>query len=416
MTLSEDLAWRGLISQTTLDDAKDLDEHQYCFYFGVDPSADSMTVGHLAIIMLVRRLIDHGHKAVLLVGGATGMIGDPDGKATERDLISFKDLTLNKRMITRQFKRLFAGRRYSIVDNYDWFKDVRYLDFLRQVGKNVPLRQMLNREFVSTRMQEEGNGISYAEFSYVLIQAYDFYQLNIHHGVNLQVCGSDQWGNSVAGVDLTRRLTGKRVDVFSSPLIVNPVTGIKFGKTESGAIWLDASKTSPTAFYQFWVNSEDEAVENYLKVYTEMSREQIDAVLAEQRAFPKERRAQFALADQITSLVHGADAAVLAKNVTRYLRGLKTLEDIGREELTALRREIPSIKLKSNEGLDTALVSSGLAGSLREARQLISEGAVYVNHHKTERVNLLASDFIHRRALIRRGKAFKDSGLIELVR
>lgn len=242
MTLSEELSWRGFLDQTTYKDIKAIDGEAISFYWGVDPSADSMQVGNLAIAMLVKHFMRSGHKAVLLVGGATGLIGDPDGKASERQLLSQEQLDKNKQAIVAQYNQLFAGEQFEIVDNYDWFKDVNYLSFLRDIGKHVPMRQMLGREFVQTRLGDEGSGISYAEFSYCLIQAYDFLTLFKDKGVRLQVAASDQWGNSIAGVELVRRIAGDSVDVWTAPLIVDKSTGRKFGKSEQGAVWLDANR------------------------------------------------------------------------------------------------------------------------------------------------------------------------------
>ena len=260
MTLSEELQWRGFVNQTTYKDLAALNGAPITFYWGVDPSADSMQVGNFAMAMMVRHFINHGHKAILLVGGATGLIGDPDGKAQERDLKPLEEIEHNKQAISAQYRQVFAGQDFEIVDNYDWFKGLGYLEFLRDVGKHVPMRQMLGREFVQSRLSDDGAGISYAEFSYSLIQGYDFLHLHREKGVTLQVAGADQWGNSIAGVELIRRITGGEAHVWTGPLIVNKTTGVKFGKTESGAIWLDPAKTSPTQFYQFWVNCDDAGV------------------------------------------------------------------------------------------------------------------------------------------------------------
>jgi tyrosyl-tRNA synthetase len=216
MTLSEELAWRGFTNQTTYPDASALDGDQISFYFGVDPSSDSMTIGNLAAAMMVRHFIDHGHNAYLLVGGATGMIGDPDGKKDERNIQTLEAIDHNKRAIAAQYSQVFAGKDFTVVDNYDWFKDINYIDFLRTVGKKVPLSQMLGRDFVQSRLGEGGSGISYAEFSYSLIQGFDFVHLSREYSVSLQLCGADQWGNSVAGVDLIRRLDGKEAHVYST--------------------------------------------------------------------------------------------------------------------------------------------------------------------------------------------------------
>ncbi len=415
MTLSEELTWRGFVNQTTLEDIKKLDSEKFIFYWGVDPSSDSMTVGNLAMAMMVKYFIKHGHKAVLLVGGATGMIGDPDGKAEERHLLSKDNLETNKLAITNQYKYIFRDLPIEIVDNYDWFRDFRYLEFLREVGKHVPMRQMLSREFVQSRLGEEGSGISYAEFSYVLIQAYDFLYLHQNHGVNLQVCGSDQWGNSIAGVDLIRRITGDVTHVWSGPLIVNPQTGIKFGKSEGGAIWLDATKTSPSAFYQFWVNSEDETAEQYLKIYTELNKDQINNIMTEHNSNPKLRLAQFALADEVTRLVHGEIAFEKARTITRYLNGSQSIGEASNQELNYLREEIKSTTTSINGSVIQSLIESGLAESNTVAKKLLNGGAVYINSRRISRDSFNSDDFINGKLLLRRGKAFKDTALVELV-
>ena len=268
MTLAEELTWRGFVNQTTYKDITYLNDNKVVFYWGVDPSANSMTIGNLAAAMMARVFMKHGHQAVLLVGGATGMIGDPDGKALERDLLTLEQIAANKKAISAQYNQVFGKMQFKVVDNYDWFKDIGYLEFLRAVGKHVPMRTMLGREFVQSRLGEDGAGISYAEFSYSLIQGYDFLHLYKEHGVTLQLCGADQWGNSIAGVDLIRRIAGGEAHVWSSPLVINRATGKKFGKTEDGAIWLDENQTSVFKFYQFWINADDEGVEEYMKIYT----------------------------------------------------------------------------------------------------------------------------------------------------
>ncbi|HSD56259.1 MAG TPA: tyrosine--tRNA ligase, partial [Candidatus Saccharimonadales bacterium] len=351
MTLSEELQWRGFVNQTTFKDIKILDGEPITFYWGVDPSAVSMTIGNFAAAMMVRHFIDHGHNAVLLLGGATGLIGDPDGKAEERTLKTTEEVAVYKAGIAEQYKRVFAGKPFEIVDNYDWFKGIGYLEFLRDVGKHVPMRQMLSREFVQSRLGEEGTGISYAEFSYVLIQGYDFLHLNREKGVTLQVCGSDQWGNSIAGVDLIRRITGNEAHVWSTPLVINKATGKKFGKSEDGAIWLDARLTSPTQFYQFWINCDDDGVEDYAKIYTLLSREELAEIMTKHRENPKERFAQTRLAQEVTTLVHGEEQMRIAEAVTGYLTGKSSIADADDAALQAIRQEIPSIKAKPGDDL-----------------------------------------------------------------
>jgi len=414
MTLSEELSWRGFINQTTLKDIKELDTNKYSFYFGVDPSADSMQIGNLAMAMMVKHFIDHGHKAFLLVGGATGQIGDPDGKAEERNLKDRETINANKQAIASQFDRLFKDKKYTLVDNNDWFKDINYLDFLRNIGKHIPMRQMLSREFVESRLNLDGAGISYAEFSYVLIQAYDFLYLNQKYGVDLQVCGSDQWGNSIAGVDLIRRMNGASVDVWSGPLIVNPISGIKFGKSEEGAVWLDPNKTTPTNFYQFWVNCEDQAVEHYLKIYTMLTKLEIDSLMNKQKLDPKSRVAQYVLADNVTSLIHGKKLAEEARTVSLYLTGESDIDTVNKDQVNLLKKQIAYASSKNDGSIAEALVQAKLASSNNNARQLIKDGAIYINNKRTDKTNFQIEDFKNGKLIIRRGKAFKDSALIEL--
>lgn len=413
MTLSEELAWRGLVNQTTYKDLAVLDGKPVTFYWGVDPSADSMTIGNLAAAMTVKRFIRRGHKAVLLVGGATGMIGDPDGKSTERELQSAAVINRNKAAITAQYRQIFKGQNFKIVDNYDWFKGVGYIEFLRDIGKHVPMRQMLGRDFVQTRLSERGAGVSYAEFSYVLIQAYDFLQLYRKHGVTLQVCGSDQWGNSVAGVDLIRRKTGGEAHVYSMPLVTSKATGAKFGKTEAGAIWLDPAKTTPTQFYQFWINVDDASAADYLKIFTELDKPEIVRIIAEQAKTPGQRPAQTRLAQEVTQLVHGLKSMETAKLVTDTLVGKVPIGEAG-GVLSHLRSEVASVRSTEKGSIIEALVNSGLAASNTEARRLISDNAVSINGQKASRENFQPADFQNGRLLLRRGKAFKDSALIEL--
>jgi tyrosyl-tRNA synthetase len=413
MTLSEELVWRGFANQTTYKNPAALDGNPVTFYWGVDPSSDSMTIGNLAAAMMVKTLMKHGHKAVLLVGGATGLIGDPDGKTQERDLKKPEEIARNAKAITAQYEQLFKGQKFEVVNNNEWFNGVGYVDFLRDIGKHVPMRQMLSREFIQTRLGEETGGISYAEFSYALIQAYDFLYLYEKEGVTLQVCGSDQWGNSIAGVDLIRRKTGGEAQVYSAPLIVNKSTGKKFGKTEEGAIWLDAAKTTPTQFYQFWINTDDAGAEGYLKVFTELDKAEIEKVMAEQSKDPGSRAAQHLLAESVTELVHGHEATKLARVTTNVLTGDTAINQVSDSVLKNIRDEIPAVKTSGKGSIIEALVKAGLAASNTEARRLLTANAVSVNGKKIDRENFEESDFQNGRLLLRRGKAFKDSALVE---
>ncbi len=397
MALSDELTWRGFVNQTTFADITDLDKEPRAFYFGVDPSADSMTIGNLAAAMMVRHFIEAGHHAYLLVGGATGMIGDPDGKKDERNLLTLEQIDSNKKAIAAEYDRVFAGQPFTLVDNYDWFKDLNYLTFLREVGKNVPLSQMLGREFVQSRLGEDGSGISYAEFSYSLIQGYDFVHLNREHGVTLQVCGADQWGNSIAGVDLIRRLDGKEAHVYSVPLVINKATGKKFGKSEDGAVWLNPDKTSVYKFYQFWLNADDAGVADYAKIYTLLPREAIEEMERQVAENPAAREAQKTLAREVTTVVHGADRAASAEKVTAVLFGGADFNALGDEDITLLAGEIPTVGL--NGSVVEALVTTGLASSNGDARRLIESGAVSVNGEKIAEDTTLSN-----RALVKKGK------------
>lgn len=381
MTLSEELSWRGFVNQTTFKDIAELDKEPIAFYWGVDPSAPSMTIGNLAAAMMVRHFINHGHKAVLLLGGATGMIGDPDGKAQERELKSLEEIKANKQGIETQYKQVFGGQDFKIVDNYDWFKDMGYLQFLRDVGKHVPMRQMLGRDFVQNRLSEDGAGISYAEFSYVLIQGYDFVHLNKEHGVTLQLCGSDQWGNSIAGVDLIRRLNGQESHVWSAPLVVNKTTGVKFGKSEEGAIWLDEEQTSPYKFYQFWLNVDDAGVEDYLKIYTLLSKDELEKIMVEFDSNRAGRLAQKTLAYEVTKLVHGQDKVDAVVSATNLLFDNTDNLTINVKDYVVLKDELPVVRV--TDDLYQMIVDGGLANSKSEARNFHNTGAISVNGSKT---------------------------------
>jgi tyrosyl-tRNA synthetase len=407
MTLSEELAWRGFVNQTTYKGNAALDGDPITFYWGVDPSADSMTIGNLAAAMMVRHFIDHGHKAILLVGGATGMIGDPDGKASERDLLTLEQIESNKTAISAQYRTVFAGQEFEIVDNYDWFKDIGYLSFLRDVGKHIPMRQMLGRDFVQSRLGEDGSGISYAEFSYSLIQGYDFLHLHREKGVTLQLCGADQWGNSITGVDLIRRLSGNEAHVWSAPLIVNKTTGVKFGKSEEGAVWLDANRTSVYKFYQFWLNLDDDGVIDYMKIYTLLSKDEIEDIAQRFNEDRAARLAQKTLAFEVTKLNHGQERAESVRRISETLFGGASYVDLTDADIRLLGAELPTQEATPYQtALIDALVGTGLAASNGEARRFLNDGAVYINGHQvtTDKSTFSEEDAIHGHAIVRRGK------------
>jgi tyrosyl-tRNA synthetase len=385
MTLSEELTWRGFVNQTTLKDIHQLDTAPLTFYWGVDPSAPSMQVGNLAMAMMVRHFIRHGHKAILLVGGATGYIGDPDGKAGERSLMSLNEIVANKNAIAEQYRQVFAGEQFEIVDNYDWFRGFGYLDFLREIGKQFSMTQLLDRDFVQSRIGKGGSGISYAEFSYSLIQGYDFLHLFRSKGVTMQVAGADQWGNSVSGVELIRKLEGQEAHIWTGPLVLNKTTGIKFGKSESGAVWLDPEMTSIFDFYQFWLNCDDKGVIDYLKIYTLLSQEEIDNLADQLRDNPSGRIAQKALAFEATKIVHGEAQARAAQEATQALFGSANNDMIPTAKITPGEYEVVEL-----------LMRAGLAASKSDARRLLSQGGVRLNQQKvtTEQVVVASGDVL----------------------
>ena len=397
MTLSEELAWRGFVNQYTFADIKELDNETRTFYWGVDPSADSMTIGNLAAAMMVRHFIDYGYKPILLVGGATGLIGDPDGKKQERDLKTVEEVEKNVRGLSRQYETIFAGKNFEIVNNYDWFCDIGYMQFLREIGKHVSLTQMLDREFVQSRIGEGGAGISYAEFSYALIQGYDFLHLYREKGATLQVAGADQWGNSITGVSLIRRLEGAEAHVYTAPLVINKQTGVKFGKSEGGAVWLDPAKTSPYKFYQFWLNLDDETSEDMIKIYTLLDRATVEKTIADHRENPGARLLQKTLAREVTDLIHGRERRESVERVTAVLFGGDAFATLKDADLDALGAEIPTAAIGNS--VIEVLATSGLVASNGEAKRLIANNAISINGQK------IADDvMITERSLVKKGK------------
>ena len=383
MTLSEELLWRGFINQYTFADISAIDTESLTFYWGVDPSGPSMTIGHLAPAMMVRRFIEQGgHKAVLLIGGATGMIGDPDGKKQERDLLTLDQIEENKKNIVKQYQSIFAGQSFEVVDNYDWFKDMHYLDFLREVGKKVPISQLLDREFVKSRIGENGEGISYAEFSYNLIQGYDFLHLFREKNVTLQVAGADQWGNSVTGIQLIKKIEGGDAHVLTTPLIINKATGVKFGKTESGAVWLDPTLTTPYRFYQFWFNVDDEFAEELIAKYTMLDKEVIDEAVAAHKTKPQDRLLQRKLADEVTRIVHGDERLGSVQKIMEVLFGSREISELSEADIEALSVEIPTVA--ADVTLTDALHIAEITAGKGAARRLIEGGGVSVNGAKVD--------------------------------
>ena len=396
MKLSEELQWRGFVNQMTFDDISKVDTPRK-FYFGVDPSADSMQIGNLAAAMMVRLFMEYGHEAYLLVGGATGMIGDPDGRKDEREIRNADTVAHNVECISAQYRRVFEGRDFHLVDNADWFRNINYIDFLYKVGKHMSMTQLLDREFVQARIGEGGSGISYAEFSYSLIQGYDFLHLFREHGVTLQVCGADQWGNSTTGVSLIRKLEGSEAHVYSVPLVINKATGRKFGKSEGGAIWLDENKTSVYKFYQFWLNVDDDGVIDYMKMYTTLDRESIEAIAENHAVNPGARSAQKVLAREVTDIVHGVNRRESVERVTEVLFGGGDFRQLSDDDLDALAKEIPRVDV--GVGVIEALVVSGAVSSNGEAKRLLKSGAISLNGEK-----ITEDQAVNTTSLLKKGK------------
>jgi tyrosyl-tRNA synthetase len=400
MKLSEELKWRGFVNQTTLPDLKKLDQNKLTFYCGFDASADSQTVGNLAVMMFAKVFMRHGYQAVLLAGGATSMIGDPGGKDVERPIQDEKTVLHNVSQAEKQLKKVFSGQNFKLVNNLDWYKNMNLLEFLRDTGKHFSMTPLVQRDYIARRIGKEGAGISYTEFSYTLLQGYDYLHLCQQYNVGLQIAGSDQWGNCLSGVELIRKVTGNEVHAITMPLIIDKKTGKKFGKSEAGAVWLDAKKTSVNDFYQFWVNTDDNGVEDYLKIYTELEKEDISNVMTAFNKDKKQRHAQKVLAYEVTKLVHGKVAAEEAQ---------KTAEKLSKGQGAASKTA--NVAGKS---IVEALVASGLASSKTEARKLLAAGGVYVNGVQTTKEHFEPSDAEGGLVKLRRGKTLKNTVIIRL--
>ena len=410
--LIQDLHARGLIAQVT--DAKALDEllakESVTLYCGFDPTADSLHLGHLVPVLVLRRFQQAGHKPIALVGGATGMIGDPSFKATERKLNTPEVIASWVGKIRDQVAPFldFDGPNAAVMaNNYDWFGSMNCLEFLRDIGKHFSVNAMIKKESVQQRLVREDQGISYTEFSYSLLQGYDFAELYKRHGCILQVGGSDQWGNIVAGTDLTRRLHQQQAYGLTVPLITKS-DGTKFGKTESGAVWLDPKKTSPYAFYQFWLNTADADVYRFMRFFTFLSVEEIDAIEAADKTSGQKPEAQRILAEQATALVHGQAALEAAQRISHSLFS-GSLDALTESDFEQLAQDgVPGVALeKSVTGLIDALVAAGLAKSKSEARGFLQSGSVTVNGAKVEAIDHQFDDgerLFGRFTLLRRGK------------
>lgn len=395
MKLSEELQWRGFWNQTTFTDDKLIDSENFTLYLGTDPSADSLHVGHLAVYMMVRHFLERGHKVFLLVGGGTGMIGDMRD-TEERNLLSYEEIEHNKQALKSQVSRIFAGRDFTLVDNADWLAELELLPFLRDIGKNFNMADLVSREFFKARINN-GKGLSFAEFTYTLLQGYDFWHLFNQYGVNLQIGGSDQWGNLLSGVDLIRKKENAEVYAMTAPLLINKSTGRKFGKSEGGAVWLDENKTSVYKFYQFWLNVDDESAIEYMKIFTMLDRDTIEAIAENHAVNPGARSAQKVLAREVTDIVHGSARRESVERVNEVLFGGGDFKKLSDDDLGALAEEIPCV----DAGIDVigVLVESGAVGSNGEAKRLLKSGAISLNGEK-----LAENKVVNDTSLLKKGK------------
>lgn len=399
MTLFEDLQWRGLIKDISSPDLeKKLNEGGLTFYIGTDPTADSLHVGHLSSFLISKRLKDAGHNPILLVGGGTGLIGDPR-PTTERPMISKETVEHNFESLKSQVEKIFG---FKVVNNYDWLSKINTLDFLRDYGKYFNINYMLDKDIIRRRLDE---GITYTEFSYMILQATDFKYLHENYGVNMQCAGSDQWGNITAGIDLIRKTTGDEVYGFTMPLVTDS-QGRKFGKSEGNALWLDKDKTSSYQLYQFFVNVEDCKVIDYLKIYTFLSKEEIEDLEKKNNEHPELREAHKALAREIITFLHGKEEYEKAVNLADHLFNNK-FSDLSKKDIEDLFQNADIKEIEAGKNIVDTLVDLGAVSSKREAREFLGNGAISINGEKVSDLDLAVNQdlFIEGKYLVvKRGK------------
>ncbi len=399
MKIYDELVWRGLIKDFSSPDLEEkLNNGGMTFYIGTDPTGDSLHIGHFSSFLISKRLKDAGHHPILLVGGGTGLIGDPKPDS-ERPMITKEEVDHNFACLKKQAIDLFG---FEVVNNYDWYKDVNFIDFLRDYGKYFNVNYMLNKDIVKRRLDL---GITYTEFSYMIMQAMDFYWLHENKGVTLQVAGQDQWGNITAGIELIRKKTGEDAYGFTMPLLTKS-DGTKFGKTNGKAIWLDANKTSPYEMYQFFINSEDDKVIDYLKFLTFLSKEEIEELEYKNKTQPHKREAHQALAREVITFIHGEEAYQEALNISQMLFSGQ-IQNLTLDQIKTCFNGVPSIELEEDMQILNALVKVGAASSNREARQFVTGGSVLVNGEKitdVQHVISKANAFGNEVTVIRRGK------------
>lgn len=399
MTLVEELKWRGLIKDISSPELEEkLNKGGLTFYIGTDPTADSLHVGHLSSFLISKRLKEAGHHPILLVGGGTGMIGDPR-PTTERAMISKEEVKHNFECLKAQVEKIFG---FEVVNNNDWYKDINVIDFLRDYGKFFNINYMLDKDIIRRRLD---SGITYTEFSYMILQALDFKWLHENKGVDLQCAGSDQWGNITAGIDLIRKSTGDEVYAFTMPLVTDS-QGKKFGKSEGNALWLDKEKTSSYQLYQFFTNVEDSMVIDYLKIYTFLSKEEIEELEKKNNEHPELREAHKALAREIITFLHGKEEYEKAVNLADHLFNNK-FADLSKKDIEELFGNEDIKEVEANQNILDLLVTLGAASSKREAREFVSNNAVSINGEKITDINTVVNDtmFIENTYIVvKRGK------------
>jgi len=419
MNLVEELRWRGMIHDIMPGTEELLAKEQVTTYVGIDPTADSLHIGHLVGVMMLKRLQHAGHKPIALVGGATGMIGDPSGKSQERNLMDENTLRQNQEALKKQISRFLdfdteASNRAVMVNNYDWMKEFSFLDFIRDIGKHITVNYMMAKDSVKKRLGADSkSGMSFTEFTYQLVQGYDFQVLYRDHRCKLQMGGSDQWGNIVTGTELIRRIEKGEAFALTWPLITK-VDGGKFGKTEEGNVWLDPMRTTPYKFYQFWLNVSDEDAEKYLKIFTMLVREEIETLVTEHGKAPHERVMQKKLAEELTTLVHSREEYDMAVEASLILFGKGTTESLKkiREDVfLSVFEGVPQFEVPTSDMdqdvLELLAVETGVFSSKGEARRMVSGGGVSINKQKLSgpEQRITSEDFINNKyLLVQKGK------------
>ena len=399
MTLFEDLKYRGLIKDISSEELENkLNNEKLTFYIGTDPTADSMHIGHFSSFLICTRLARYGHKPILLIGGATGLIGDPK-PSKERQMISKEEVFRNVEGLTKQAKEIFG---FEVVNNYDWIKDISVIDFLRDYGKYINVNYMLDKDIISRRLD---SGITFCEFAYTILQGLDFIHLNQTKGVTLQVAGSDQWGNITTGIEMARKMGMDELYGMTMPLVLDS-NGVKFGKTEGNALWLDKNKTTSYKLYQYLINTDDACVIDYLKKLTFLTKEEIEEIEREQNEAPEKRIAQKTLAKEIITFIHGEEEYQKALNISESLFTEK-VKDLKAEDIITNLTDVDTYSVKLNENLIDVLVNNNICSSKREAREMITGNAISINGNKINDLDkvLTEQDFIEGKVIIlKKGK------------